>query len=134
MAWIEGPWVTKHDGVYHLQYSGCGTEWDSYAIGVYQSSSPTGPFAYVESSPILRHSGGLIRGTGHHAMARDKSGKLWMLYHVLFGNTDKFDRRLALDPVGFDERGRMFVGGPSERAALAPGVASEPARSNDAGL
>jgi hypothetical protein len=133
IAWIEAPWMTKHNGRYYLQYSGCGTEWTKYAIGVYTSDSPTGPFVYDEKSPILIETGGLLKGTGHHAMAQDDGGNWWMIYHVLFHNSHRFDRRLAMDPVGFDEQGHMFVAGPTETPQLAPGENPTPTSNNDAG-
>jgi len=35
VSWIEGPWVTMHQGKYYLQYAGPGTEYKSYADAVY---------------------------------------------------------------------------------------------------
>ncbi len=40
---IEGAWMTKHDGTYYLQYAGPGTEYNVYGDGVYESDSPLGP-------------------------------------------------------------------------------------------
>jgi hypothetical protein len=134
LGWIEAAWMTKHAGRYYLQYSGCGTEWKNYAVGVYSSASPTGPFVYQESSPILKEQGALLNGTGHHAIITGPQGQLWMLYHVLFHNANKWDRRLALDAVGFDAEGRMFVNGPSELPQRLPGQHASPSQGNDAGL
>jgi len=33
VAWIEGPWLQKHNGTYYLQYSASGTQWKTYAEG-----------------------------------------------------------------------------------------------------
>jgi len=38
--WIEGAWLNKHDGKYYLQYACPGTEYKSYADGVYVAESP----------------------------------------------------------------------------------------------
>jgi hypothetical protein len=124
VAWIEAPWMIKYGGQYHLQYSGAGTEWRSYAVGVYTSRSPTGPFTYDGRSPLLRRRGGLLDGPGHHAIVRGPGGALFNLYHVLFRNEGRFDRRLALDPVSFDERGRLLLHGPSETPCRVPGSAA----------
>jgi len=35
--WIEGPWMTKHNGKYYLQYAAIGLEFLSYSHGVYVS-------------------------------------------------------------------------------------------------
>ena len=32
-SWIEGPWMTRKNGVYYLQYSAPGTEWKTYPVG-----------------------------------------------------------------------------------------------------
>ncbi len=134
VAWIEAPWMTKHAGRYYLQYSGAGTEWKSYAVGLYTSSSPLGPFEYDERSPVFREKGGLLNGTGHHALVEGPGGTLWNFYHVLFHNQNKWDRRLAMDPAGFDAQGRLVLGGPSETPQLAPGKAAQPHLDNSAGL
>jgi hypothetical protein len=114
VAWIEAPWMTKHRGRYYLQYSGAGTEWRTYAIGLYTSDSPLGPFVYDERSPLLYQRGGMLVGTGHHALVRGPEGALYNFYHVLFHNGSRFDRRLALDRARFDDQGRLVLLGPSE--------------------
>lgn len=134
VAWIEASWMTKRRGKYYLQYSGAGTEWTTYAVGLYTADSPTGPFWYDERSPLLKSRGGLLQGPGHHALIAGPNGTVWNFYHVLLRNTDKFDRRLAMDPVGFDEQGRMLLPGPSETPQLVPGAKSDPERGNDAGM
>ena len=66
VSWLEAPWMTKRNGRYYLQYSAPGTEWKTYAVGVYTAKSPLGPFTYARRNPILVHRNGLINGTGHH--------------------------------------------------------------------
>jgi len=130
VAWIESPWMTKHGGRYHLQYSACGTEWNGYAVGVYTAKKPAGPFVYDDRSPVLAATGGLLRGPGHHAVVESPGGELRVLYHVLFRNAGKFDRRLALDRAGFDSRGRLVFHGPTETPQWVPRSGSR----GDAGL
>lgn len=114
IAWIEAPYMLKYNNRYYLQYSACGTEWKSYAVGVYSSDSPEGPFIYQKNSPVLRDKKGLLNGTGHHAIIKDIEGKIWCIYHVLFHNRDKWDRRLAIDPVKFEEDGSLVIDGPTD--------------------
>ncbi len=129
----EAPWMTKRNGVYYLQFSSPGTEWKTYAVGLYTSRSPLGPYVYDARSPILVDRGGLINGTAHNSVVEGPGGTYWMFYHVLYGNQGGFDRRLAMDPVGFDAQGRMFVNGPTETPQWAPGVKPNPALDNSTG-
>ncbi|MBR3506812.1 MAG: propanediol utilization microcompartment protein PduB, partial [Lentisphaeria bacterium] len=63
--WIEGPWMTKHNGKYYLQYAAIGLEFISYSHGVYVSDSPTGPFVYSEHNPLTFKTSGFEVGAGH---------------------------------------------------------------------
>ena len=126
LSWIEAPWMTKHNGTYYLQYSAPGTEWKTYAVGVYTSRGPLGPFTCAPRNPILVHNNGLINGTGHHSVVPGPDGSLWAVYTILYRNWNVFDRRIGLDPVGFDSRGNMFIKGPSEAPQWAPGVKAQP--------
>jgi len=133
VSWLEGPWMTKHGGKYYLQYSGPGTEWKTYAVGLYTSDKPLGPFVYDDRSPILHDKHGLINGTAHHSVVAGPGGTSWVFYTILYRNHNRFERRIAMDPVGWDERGRMVLAGPTETPQWAPGVKSRPWLENDAG-
>jgi len=133
-SWIEGPWMTEHNGIYYLQYAAPGTDWKTYAVGVYTGKNPLGPFTYYTGSPILRHRGGLINGTAHHSVVEGPDGNLWAIYTLLYRNWNRIvERRIGMDPVGFDARGNMFVKGPSETPEWAPGVKARPWEDNDSG-
>ncbi len=133
VSWLEAPWMTKHNGKYYLQYSAPGTEWKTYAVGVYTSAGPLGPFVVQSRNPMLVHHNGLIAGTAHHTTFEGPGGKLWTIYTVLFRNWSTFDRRIGMDPVQFDAKGNMFADGPSEepRNVLAP---NDPAHSIDVSI
>jgi xylan 1,4-beta-xylosidase len=134
VAWIEGPWMTKRQETYYLQYSGSGTDWKTYAVGLYTGKSPLGPFTYSARSPILVQRHGLINGTGHHCIIEAPDGTVWALYTILFRNWNRmFERRIGMDPVGFDAKGNMFINGPSETPQWAPGVKPQPRLGNDSG-
>ncbi|MEJ7678621.1 MAG: family 43 glycosylhydrolase [Segetibacter sp.] len=122
VCWMEAPYMTKHNGTYYLQYSAPGTDWKTYAVGVYRSKSPLGSFKYDETSPILKSRGGLIYGTGHHCMINAPDGSLWCVYTLLYNNWSTFERRIAMDPVTFDKAEHMVVNGPSEMPQKAPGT------------
>ena len=133
LSWIEGQWMTKHNGTYYLQYSASGTDWKTYAVGVYTCNHPLGPFTYAPRNPILADRHGLINGTGHHSVVEGPDGNLWAFYTLLYRNWDRFERRVGMDPVGFDEKGNMFVNGPTETPQWAPGVKAKPWLGNDSG-
>src|SRR5260370_804524 len=123
LSWVEAHWMTKRNGRYYLQYSAPGTEWKTYAVGVYTAKSPLGPFTYAPRNPILVHHNGLINGTGHHTVVEGPDGNLWAVYTILYRNWGVFDRRIGLDPVGFDRDGNMFVAGPTETPRWGPRAA-----------
>jgi hypothetical protein len=50
--WIEGSWMTKHNGKYYLQYAGPGTQYKSYCDGVYIADNPLGPFKVATHNPF----------------------------------------------------------------------------------
>jgi xylan 1,4-beta-xylosidase len=134
VSWLEAPWMTKRKGTYYLQYSAPGTEWKTYAVGVYTSKHPLGPFQYAPRNPILVHHNGLINGTGHHTVVEAPDDSLWAIYTVLYRNWGVFDRRIGMDPVGFDAKGNMFIQGPSETPQWAPGSSPRPWEENSSGV
>lgn len=132
VTWIEGPWMIKHGDTYHLQYSASGTQWLTYAIGVYTSKAPLGPFTYAPKNPILRKTTGVVTGTGHGSVVKGPDGNFWQFYTIVLANPPG-GRRIGMDPVGFDEQGNLFVRGPSETPQWGPGVVDDPARHGDSG-
>jgi hypothetical protein len=130
-AWIEGPWVIKRSGTYYLQYSASGTQWTSYATGVYTSKSPLGPFKYAPNNPLMRKTTGVVTGAGHGSMIQAPDGTWWQFYTLVLPNPPG-GRRLGMDPVGFDKAGNMFVR-VTETPQWAPGVLADPAANNDSG-
>lgn len=132
VTWIEGPWMIKHGETYYLEYSASGTQWLSYATGVYTSKSPLGPFTYAPGNPILRQTTGVVTGTGHGCIVKGPDGHFWQFYTIVLANPPG-GRRLGMDPVGFDGNGNLFVRGPSETPQWAPGVVDDPARQGDSG-
>ncbi len=130
-SWVEGPWMTKHDGTYYLQYSAPGTDWITYAVGVYTGSNPLGPFTYYEGNPVLLHRRGMLNGVGHNSVVEGPDGTLWTFYNILYRNWNReLDRRIGMDPVGFDAAGNMVIEGPSETPQWAPGTRPDPWKGN----
>ena len=131
-CWIEGPWVVKRDGVYYLEYSAPGTQWLTYATGVYTSRSPLGPFTYAPNNPVLRNAVGVVTGTAHGSLIQGPDDNWWQFYTIVLANPPG-GRRIGMDPVGFDENGNLFVSGPNDTPQWAPGIVADPARNGDSG-
>lgn len=105
---IEGAWMTKHDGRYYLQYGAPGTEYNVYANGVYVSDAPLGPFTYAPYNPISYRPGGFMTGAGHGNTFRDHHGNYWNTGTAWIGINWNFERRVVMYPAGFDD-GQMYV-------------------------
>jgi hypothetical protein len=116
----EGPWMIKHDGRYYLLYSGSGADTPDYAVGYATSTSPLGPFTRAEHNPILHRADGLF-GPGHGCAIRDGGGRWWFVYHQKRTDRREWDRFICLDPLRFDEQGRLQ--GRATRGELLPGPA-----------
>jgi xylan 1,4-beta-xylosidase len=104
-GWNEGAWMTKHDNRYYLQYAAPGTEFKTYADGVYTSDSPLGPFKYAEYSPFSFKPGGFAGGAGHSSTFQDKYGNYWHISTMSISVRHMFERRLGLFPAAFDKDG-----------------------------
>ena len=107
--WIEGSWMTKHDGKYYLQYAGPGTEYKSYCDGVYVSEKPLGPFKLAVNNPVSAKPEGFIAGAGHSSTFQDKYGNYWHVSTMTISQKHMFERRLGLFPTFFDKDGEMHV-------------------------
>lgn len=107
--WIEGSWMNKYNGKYYYQYAGPGTEYKSYADGVYVSDSPLGPFTYAANNPFASKPEGFAAGAGHGSTFQDKYGNWWHIGTMTISVKHMFERRLGLFPVGFDKEGNMFA-------------------------
>jgi hypothetical protein len=129
--YIEGSWMTKHNGTYYLQYSAPGTIWKTYADGVYTSKLPNKDFVYQLYSPFSYKPGGFIGSAGHAATFQDKAGNYWRVATMVISVAHKFERRLGIFPAGFDAEGVMrtntYLG---DYPQFLPGVAKNPLDKN----
>ena len=106
-GFIEGAWMTKHNGKYYFQYAAPGTEFSGYADGV---AVGNGPLDYVknQSDPLSIKAGGFARGAGHGATFQDNQQKYWHVSTIAIGIKNNFERRLGIWPAGFDKDGVMY--------------------------
>ena len=107
--WIEGTWMTKHNGKYYLQYAAPGTQSKSYCDGVYVSDKPLGPYSFQSSNPFSYKPQGFIAGAGHSGTFQDKFGNYWHIATMTISKKHIFERRLGLFPTTFDADGTMFT-------------------------
>jgi len=101
----EGAWMTKYNNRYYLQYAAPGTEFKTYADGVYTSDSPLGQFKYENYSPYSYKPGGFAGGAGHSSTFQDKYGNYWHISTMSISVRHMFERRLGLFPAAFDKDG-----------------------------
>ena len=104
---MEGAWMTNHNGKYYLQWAGPGTEFGNYSDGVAIADNPLGPFTHV-SLPYSAKAGGFIQGAGHGATFLDNWNNYWHTATMVINVKNKFERRIGIWPAGFDKEGVMY--------------------------
>ena len=77
----EGPSVFKHNGLYHMLYSGNGYTSQYYGIGLATAKNIKGPWRKSKLNPILQFPGELV-GAGHGAPFYDKKGRMHYVFHA----------------------------------------------------
>lgn len=107
---IEGSWMTKHNGKYYFQYGAPGTEFSGYADGVVMASKPLfdGVQTFAQSDPLSMKLGGFARGAGHGATFQDNSGNYWHVSTIMLSVKNNFERRIGIWPAGFDKDDIMW--------------------------
>lgn len=104
---IEGAWMTKHNGKYYLQFGAPGTEFSGYADGVVVSDNPLNGFT-PQSDPLSSKAGGFSRGAGHGATFQDKYNNYWHVSTSIICVKNTFERRIGIWPAGFDKDDVMY--------------------------
>ena len=107
-GYIEGPWLTKHNGKYYMQYAAPGTEFNVYGDGVYMSDSPLGPYKYAPNNPVFYKPGGFMNGAGHGSTVLGPQDTYWHFASMAVSVTIGWERRLAMFPAYFDKDGLMY--------------------------
>jgi xylan 1,4-beta-xylosidase len=107
---MEGSWMTKHNGKYYFQYGAPGTEFSGYADGVVVGSKPLfdGIEIHPQSDPLSIKLGGFVRGAGHGATFQDKYKNYWHVATTVISVKNTFERRIGIWPAGFDKDDIMF--------------------------
>lgn len=106
--YIEGAWMTRHEGKYYLQYAAPGTQYNVYNDGVCVSESPLGPFTACLNNPYSYSPGGFLPGAGHGSTMEDRTGNWWHTSTMRISMNHEFERRIGIWPAGFDAEGELF--------------------------
>lgn len=118
----EGAFVTyrpEHDR-YFLWVSGDNT-WaeGGYAVSVYWSAHPLRGFAPIPEPHIVLKPGPGWDAPGQNCVVTDAAGQDWLVYHAVdpadryIPGTDRFKRKMCMDPVYYTPDGWPFVAGGS---------------------
>lgn len=108
-GYMEGAWMTKHNGKYYLQYAAPGTEFNVYGDGVYVSDSPLGPFEYAPNNPVSYKPGGYMNGAGHGSTVLGPANQYWHFGSATISVNINWERRINMFPTEFDKDGLMHV-------------------------
>lgn len=107
---IEGSWMTKHNGKYYFQYGAPGTEMSGYSDGVVVGSKPLfdGIQVTPQSDPFSFKPGGFSRGAGHGATFLDNFNNYWHISTSIICVKSTWERRVGIWPAGFDNDDVMW--------------------------
>ncbi len=108
-GYVEGPWMTKHNNKYYLQYAAPGTEFNVYGDGVYVGDSPLGPYRYAPNNPISYKPGGFANGAGHGSTVLGPDGQFWHFGSISISVNVNWERRISMHPLFFDRDGLMYA-------------------------
>jgi xylan 1,4-beta-xylosidase len=106
---IEGSWMTKHNGKYYFQYGAPGTEFSGYSDGVIVGDQPLGNNFTPQSDPLSYKPGGFARGAGHGSTFQDNQANWWHVSTITIAVKNSFERRLGIWPAGFDKDDVMYM-------------------------
>lgn len=107
---MEGAWMTKHNGKYYFQYGAPGTEFSGYADGVIVGDKPLfdGANTQAQSDPLSMKLGGFARGAGHGSTYQDNHRNYWHISTIMISVKNNFERRVGIWPAGFDKDDVMW--------------------------
>ena len=102
---VEGVWVTKQAGKYHLLFAANDFATGRYGIGAAVADSPLGPYRKMEG-PLLRSTPQWV-GPGHASVTTDPEGRPRLLLHAYLPGRVGYKefRALLTAPLTFDESG-----------------------------
>ena len=102
--YIEGAFMTKHDGTYYLQYA-CPAHSTTPTPTACTRPVPAGSVHPASVQPVSSKPGGFMTGAGHGNTIADKYGNYWHASTMRISVNYDFERRVGLFPAGFDADG-----------------------------
>ncbi len=134
IGFIEGSWMVKRGKTYYLVYSCSGTEFYNYAMGCYISNSALGEFKLQAKNPIAHSREGFIKGAGHGGFVKGPKDTLWVFYTIPVCVDNNMERRIGMDPAGFDSDGNLYTLAGCSVPQWNPGVLENPEAGNSTEL
>jgi len=113
----EGPFVFAHGGRYYMTYSANHTFRPGYGIGYATAVHPLGPWIKSRHNPIAGtdlECG--YSGAGHNSIVLSPDGReLFAVYHTHAdpAQPENQERRVNIDRIEIDDRGRLNFVGPT---------------------
>jgi hypothetical protein len=107
---MEGSWMTKHNGKYYFQYGAPGTEFSGYADGVVVGSKPLfdGIETFPQSDPLSIKLVALFVAQGMVPLSRTRFNNYWHVSTTVISVKNTFERRIGIWPAGFDKDDVMW--------------------------
>jgi GH43 family beta-xylosidase len=101
---LEGPFVRKRDGRYHLFYSGGNWQEPTYGVASAVADHPLGPYREPVTGPaVLQTVPGAVLGPGHNSLVEGPDGEDWIVYHAW--DPDRTARRMWIDRLRWGPAG-----------------------------
>lgn len=115
---LEGPFVRRRDGRYHLFYSGGNWQEPTYGVAAAVAEHPLGPYREPASGPtVLQTIPGEVLGPGHNSIVSGPDGEDWIVYHAW--DPGRTARRMCIDRLRWGPEGPERSG-PSQGPQPAP--------------
>lgn len=105
---LEGAFVVRRQGQYHLFYSGGAWTNETYGVGHAVADHPLGPWREPQGGPVVLRSGpGGLRGPGHNSVVQDAHGQDYLVFHAW--NPQGTQRELHVEPLVWTAAGTPRV-------------------------
>jgi beta-xylosidase len=106
--YVEGPFMMVRNGRYYLMWSEGGWTGPDYSVAYAIADSPLGPF--TRAGKILQQDPAIATGAGHHSvLSLPHADTHYIVYHRRpLGSSDANDRVTCIDPMRFDNAGRIL--------------------------